>query len=665
MKCRMNSLALFLVLLTGLTARAQSCYELVWSDEFNYTGFPDPANWNYEVGGSGWGNNELQYYTRERSNNAYVDKGYLTIRAIRENYNNSQYTSARLITYPLQSWKYGKIEASIKLPYGQGIWPAFWMLGNNIFEGTSWPGSGEIDIMEMIGGGEGRDDVVHGTIHYADANGNHAQYGGSYQLPEGILADTFHVFSVEWTETEIRWYIDGIQYHVADMTPAYLSEFREKFFLLLNVAVGGNWPGSPNAGTVFPQEMHVDYVRVYQRNEEPGLQGDTLVSAGQSGLKFKTVESDDFQYNWTVPDDALILEGQGTHEVSVAWGCEAGTVVCTVIGNCGEYILSRNVSLGEVEITGEEKVEAFSPDNTYHVPEFVNGNYAWTFPADAVLNGTADSNSVNLTWGNTDGYVISNITTNCGTLTDSILVTSVLQLPYPDPRTRHSLPGTIESVYYDTGGEGFSYHDIDEENVGPGIRQDEGVDTELNDGGGTVGWIRNGEWIEYSIDVQTEGLYRAELRVASQAGGGNMQILVNGEDRSGNISIPSTFSWTAFTTIIEEDIQFYETDSLIRLVFNVGEFNLGRMTFVTKGTNVDSSKPNGITLYPNPVSDHIRLNKQANSYHYFISDVSGKIYQSGTVDPDQAIQVRTLPPGVYFIKFKNAEEKINLKFIKN
>ena len=295
---------LFIVsLLVSLTNElmAQSCYELVWNDEFNYNGLPDSTKWYFEEGGNGWGNNELQYYTSKRLENAHVENGYLTIEAKKEDYGGREYTSARLITYPNgHSWQYGKIEARIKLPYGQGIWPAFWMLGDGIFEGTPWPGCGEIDIMEMVGGGEGRDDKIYGTMHYADDNNNHAEYGGSYQLANGIFADDFHVFSIQWTETQLTWFVDGIQYHTASLTPNYLSELKKEFFLLLNVAVGGNWPGSPNSETVFPQKMEVDYVRVYQLNTEPVITGDTIVNKAQKKIEFKTVESEDFTYNWTV-----------------------------------------------------------------------------------------------------------------------------------------------------------------------------------------------------------------------------------------------------------------------------------------------------------------------------------------------------------------------------
>lgn len=233
---------------------------LVWSEEFNYTGLPDPTKWNFETGGGGWGNNELQYYT-DSENNAYVDNGVLTITAREEQVGGRDYTSTRITTQGKFDVKYGRIEARIKLPYGQGIWPAFWMLGAN-FSQVGWPMCGEIDIMEMVGG-PNRDNTCHSTIHW-DNNGQHAEYGQSYTLPTGIFADNFHVFGITWNAQEIRGYVDDVEYFVADITPAGLSEFQNNFFLILNVAVGGNWPGSPDETTEFPQTMQVDWIRVYQ-----------------------------------------------------------------------------------------------------------------------------------------------------------------------------------------------------------------------------------------------------------------------------------------------------------------------------------------------------------------------------------------------------------------
>jgi beta-glucanase (GH16 family) len=241
-----------------LVSPAQN-YELVWSDEFDYSVLPDPGKWTFETGPA-WTNNELQYYTN-RLENAEVRDSILVITARKESYGGRDYTSARIVTYNDGLWwRYGKIEARIKLPYGQGIWPAFWMLGRN-FSSVGWPECGEIDIMEMIGG-EGRENTVHGTAHW-DNNGSHASYGNSVTLSSGTFADDFHLFSIEWNAEKILWKMDGEQFHVIDITPAGLSEFQGEFFIILNLAVGGNWPGSPDATTVFPQELQVDYVRVY------------------------------------------------------------------------------------------------------------------------------------------------------------------------------------------------------------------------------------------------------------------------------------------------------------------------------------------------------------------------------------------------------------------
>ena len=234
---------------------------LIWSDEFNYNGVPDPEKWNMETGGGGWGNNELQYYTEE---NAVVGDGVLTITAKEESMGGYAYTSSRMTTQNKFDFQYGRIEARIKLPYGQGLWPAFWMLGANI-NTVGWPACGETDIMEMVGGPQG-DNTVHSTLHWEN-DGDHASYGQSYTLASGIFADDFHVFSVTWNENEIVGYMDDNQYFVADITPEQLSEFHQNFFIIMNLAVGGDWPGSPDATTEFPQTMEVDYVRVFQDEE--------------------------------------------------------------------------------------------------------------------------------------------------------------------------------------------------------------------------------------------------------------------------------------------------------------------------------------------------------------------------------------------------------------
>ncbi len=232
---------------------------LVWQDEFEGDAL-NLDNWTFETGtgSNGWGNNELQYYREE---NTSVEDGYLIITAGKEAYEGKDYTSSRIKTQGKQAFQYGRIDIRAALPQGQGIWPALWMLGAN-FPTAGWPASGEIDIMEMTGG-TGKDNTVHGTIHWQN-EGNHANYGGDFSLEEGVFADEFHVFSIVWNPETITWYVDGEEFHVVDITPEELSEFHQEFFFIFNLAVGGNWPGSPDATTTFPQRMVVDYVRVFQ-----------------------------------------------------------------------------------------------------------------------------------------------------------------------------------------------------------------------------------------------------------------------------------------------------------------------------------------------------------------------------------------------------------------
>ncbi|WP_444963651.1 glycoside hydrolase family 16 protein [Nocardiopsis sp. M1B1] len=236
--------------------------DIVWSDEFDGAAgsAPNPANWNHETGAHGWGNNELQNYTDSRANSALDGQGNLVITARQEA--DGSYTSARMTTQDKVEHAYGRIEARIQIPRGQGIWPAFWMLGSD-FPDTPWPDSGEIDIMENVGY---EPHMVHGTVHgpgYSGANG----IGSSYTHPQGwSFADDFHTFAVDWSPGSITWSVDGNAYHT--LTTADVGGnpwvYDQSFFMILNIAVGGNWPGYPDGTTQFPQQMVVDYVRIYE-----------------------------------------------------------------------------------------------------------------------------------------------------------------------------------------------------------------------------------------------------------------------------------------------------------------------------------------------------------------------------------------------------------------
>lgn len=244
------------------TPESYAGLSLVWQDEFSGTSLNENF-WTHEIGtgcpNCGWGNNELEYY---QPKNTSVADGYLTIRAKKEPMGGMSYTSSRIITKGKKSFKFGRVDIRALLPKGQGIWPALWMLGTNIST-VGWPKCGEIDIMEMIGGGPGRDNRTYGTAHWDQAG--YKTNGGNYTLTDGKnLSDQFHVFSIVWDATSIKWYIDDILYHTLDTTSGEMDEFRNEFFFIINVAVGGNWPGSPDATTLFPQKLIVDYIRVFQ-----------------------------------------------------------------------------------------------------------------------------------------------------------------------------------------------------------------------------------------------------------------------------------------------------------------------------------------------------------------------------------------------------------------
>jgi beta-glucanase (GH16 family) len=260
----------------GGASPASSQEKLVWSDEFNGTApqsAPDQQNWTYDTGGNGWGNHEQETYCSFGSSsapcngaepNAYVgNDGYLHI--VARNPAKGVYTSARLKSQGLRSFRYGRIEARIKMPAGQGFWPAFWMLGDNI-NTVQWPACGEVDIMESVGKFP---TMNFGSIHGPGFTGTSITTG--YTLPNGgKFADGFHTFGILWSPREMKFYVDDPANVYADYTPASLTAGgmwpfdSDRFFFILNVAVGGDWPGSPDATSVFPQEMLVDYVRVYQ-----------------------------------------------------------------------------------------------------------------------------------------------------------------------------------------------------------------------------------------------------------------------------------------------------------------------------------------------------------------------------------------------------------------
>lgn len=289
----------------------------VWSDEFS-TATIDTSKWGFDIGTgapslSGWGNNELENYT-SRTENIHIENGHLIIDAKKESYQNSNYTSARIKTKNKGDWTYGRFEICAKLPKGQGIWPAIWMLPTDNFYG-GWAASGEIDIMEMLGHEPSK---VYGTIHYGGVWPDNKSSGTSKVLPNGDFSQNFHLFVLEWDSTSLSWYVDSTLYQKLE----HKQPFDKSFHLLINVAVGGNWPGVPNATTVFPQRMEIDFVRVYQqgplsnvrkgisqhtrKTEAPLTESVTFTASGRiSGTKYSAMQ---MLYNKSIRSKMIMQE---------------------------------------------------------------------------------------------------------------------------------------------------------------------------------------------------------------------------------------------------------------------------------------------------------------------------------------------------------------------
>ncbi|MBU1097597.1 MAG: hypothetical protein CVV23_11590 [Ignavibacteriae bacterium HGW-Ignavibacteriae-2] len=521
-------------------------YELVWFENFSGSQL-DLSSWTYEVNGNGGGNNELQYYT-DRSDNVFLEDGKLIIQAKKENYLNKQYTSARIITQNKKFYKYGRIEARIKLPFGKGMWPAFWMLGGNI-DNVGWPKCGEIDIMEMIGG-TGNDNRIYGTAHW-DNNGSHASYGGSKSLSSGKFADDFHLFAIEWTKNSIRWYLDGNQYHVIDITPAELQEFHQNYFIILNLAVGGNWPGSPDATTSFPQRMEVDYVSVYQdRSEFPNV---TL----------------------TNPAAGNIIEPFSDIQISADASDPDGSIL---------------------------KVEFFQDDALLGVVEQPPYNILWEgiYPGCYNIKAKATDNSGNYRFSQMLNIKVGE---HC------------IQAPYLGVPI--SVPGLIEAENYDIGGQGIAYNDSDPLinnglQSGTQFRQSEGVDIQTSgEGGYNVGWIEDGEWLNYMISVKSSGIYSLIVRAATPNSGSKFRIEIDGQDLTGSVNILSTGGYQNWGTITRPGINLKYGDHVLKIIAEKGGFNLDNLTlrldFPTSVKETELEMDNEIYVYPNPFNNQTKV----------------------------------------------------------
>ena len=503
---RSHYLIIFLIALLSQSDVHAQAYRLIWSDEFDGSSL-DLSKWTRETGAGGWGNSELQYYT-DREVNSFVSGGFLTIKAMMESYGGSSYTSARLITKNKKVFKYGKVEARIKLPYGQGIWPAFWMLGQNIST-VGWPACGEIDIMEMIGGGEGRDNKVYGTAHWD--NSGHQSYGLSYTLPSGNFTDDFHLFSITWDSEKIEWYVDNNKYCTFNTTPTYLTEFQQNHFILLNVAVGGTWPGYPNATTVFPQVMIVDYVRAYQ---------DTM---GAPSINMSLpADSSSFNPGDNITLKASVVSQEGIKKVE---------------------FFQENVKIGETGLTPYSII--------------------WRNVQQGCYNVRAEATTITGKIGGSDTLFIK-VGSNCGQAPYAgyrIKVPGKIELENFDK-------GGSSTAYYDgtAGNTGGVYRT--DESVDLEICLDAG-------GGYNIGYVTAGEWLKYSIYVTESTNYTFNLRAAKGSSSwGEIQFFIDDINVTGSMLVSSTGGWQTYVTVIKANVPLTQGPHTLKMHFVSGDVNV-------------------------------------------------------------------------------------------
>ena len=529
---------LFLILIICVQfsiTKAQN-YKLVWSDDFDSSSL-DMSKWNYDIGTGtgGWGNNELQYYT-DRDTNISIKNGNLIIRALKESYGGENYTSARIETQNKYSITYGKIESRIKLPYGRGMWPAFWMLGDDITT-VSWPACGEIDIIEMVGGNGTNgstilsDATVYGTAHWS-SGGSHAQHGGSYSLPSGKFADNYHTFTVTWIPQLITWYVDGHQYASLSITSSDLNAFQKSFYILFNLAVGGNWPGSPDSTTEFPQTMMVDYIRVYKDTS----QQNAAVTLSE-------------------PKDSSAFNANSDIEITAEANAYAGTVT-------NIEFFQDNIPIGETNVSPYQMNWKNVLPGNYHISAVATNSEGYKF----------GSNYYNVIVGNGANEA-------------------------PAGGTPAAIPGTIEAENFDLGGQNIAYFDSDTSNKGAEYRLNDFVDIEACSDTGSgydVAWIAQNEWLKYSVDVKTAGTYLVEGRVASAGSSGAFKVEIDGNDITGIINVPNTGDWQTWTTVTSKSFQLSGGIHTLKILMTGDNFNLNKIYVLPPNTQTSIK-----VLFPN------------------------------------------------------------------
>jgi len=508
--------------------------ELVWADEFDGTEV-DLSKWTFQLGDGtwyglppGWGNNELQSYEVA---NATVSGGFLTITAKKE---SGVYTSARMRSLDKGDWIFGRMEMRAKMPIGQGLWPAFWMLPSDPSIYGTWAASGEIDIVEYIGSEPER---IFGTLHYGAPYPNNVHASTDYFLAGGTFHDDFHVFAIEWELGEIRWYVDGLLYATRNNWYStggpFPAPFDVDFHLLLNLAIGGNLPGSPDATTVFPQEYVVDYVRVYQV---------------PNALPVVTITSPTADDTIT-PGDDLTIAVSATDDGSIQF----------------VEFLQDNAVLGMDTV----------PPYELTVPGVAAGCYTLTARARDEGGKVGYSEPVEITVG--------------GGCQQSPYRMAPALVPGTIEAEDYDLGG--QGVAYndtDASNNGGAYRPAE------GVDLESTTDAGF---GFNLGWTVPGEWLEYTVDVAA-GTYDVELRVASELSGGTLHIEFDGVDKTGPVTFSRTYGWQNWRTVSAAGVLLDAGVQTMRLVLDAGAFNVNKIVIPEPSPVEESNTCNSTTDNP-------------------------------------------------------------------
>jgi beta-glucanase (GH16 family) len=589
-----------LLLIVRLTAQAQT-YQLIWSDEFNTSIGPD---WVFETGGGGWGNNEKQFY---QSQNASVSNGNLVITARKESVGGYPYTSARMITRGKKTFKYGKIEARIKTPKGQGLWPAFWMLGENIGDPNfAWPKCGEIDIMEQIN----NDALTLGTPHW-DNNGWVYQSGNT-----PTSNNEYHIYAVQWDASAIKWFVDGVQYHSLNILNSVNSteEFHKPFFILLNVAVAGNLPGQTVDESKLPAQMLVDYVRAYQE-----VAGPAPCSGAYTNVP-ATIQAESYCSSVGVQLENTTDAGGGQN---VGYIDQNDYMIYRVnVPTAGTYRIQYRVASqnggGSIRF---ERAGGSPVFGTIAVPS-TGGWQTWqTIQHDVTLPAgqqevaiTAAAGGFNINW-----FSINPVTANFST--------------------------TIQAENY---------------------AQMSGVQTETcAEGGLDVGWVDAGDWMVYNVTIPTSGTYRVIYRVASPNAAKTLRLEKDaGATQLGTVTIPNTGGWQNWTNVAHNVTLPAGTYS-IGIATATGGFNINYLTITnnlsarmrTESDFISAEEDLSSMIFPNPVQDQLFIKNPEKVKTIKIFNIQGQEMIS-VERPGSSISVQSLKPGVHISVVEKTDHSI-------